>query len=303
MPNRILKDSICTSPNIDTLSRDAEVFFYRLLVQCDDFGRMDARTPILRAKCYPLQIDRVTPDHIKAWLQELVQANLVTIYTVDGGDYLQMRTWERHQQIRAKRSKYPDMPSDDINCNQVQSDAPPIQSNPIQSESESESESKNESNRADGLTDKGEDAKEQTAPHVLPQPAPTTPQRTDTELTQAISAKLTDVGVGLSVYIVDTYVAAAQEFGIHAALGGIQAAADKQKQHTTSYVLACIRNKASGDNRKGGKPTNGYVTSEDQAKQQADLKAAKSRINTAQKLGMQPRASDVQMVERLGAAH
>ena len=39
MPNRILKDSICTSPNIDTLSREAEVFFYRLLVQCDDHGR------------------------------------------------------------------------------------------------------------------------------------------------------------------------------------------------------------------------------------------------------------------------
>ena len=51
MPNRILKDSICTSPNIDRVDRDAEVFFYRLIVRCDDFGRMDARLPILRAKC------------------------------------------------------------------------------------------------------------------------------------------------------------------------------------------------------------------------------------------------------------
>ena len=145
MPNRILKDSICTSPNIDALSRDAEVFFYRLLVQCDDFGRMDARPAILRAKCYPLQIDTVTQESVKGWLAELVRAELVVTYTVDGGDYLQFRTWERHQQIRAKRSKYPDMiasdsngnqdvKSSDINCNQVQANVPVIQSNPIQLE-------------------------------------------------------------------------------------------------------------------------------------------------------------------------
>ena len=134
MPNRILKDSICTSPNIDVLSREAEVFFYRLLVQCDDYGRMDARPAILRAKCYPLQVDTVSQDTIKQWLVDLVRAELVIVYTVNGCDYVQMRTWDKHQQIRAKRSKYPDMQSSDINCNQVQSDAPVIQSNPIQVE-------------------------------------------------------------------------------------------------------------------------------------------------------------------------
>ena len=133
MPNRILKDSICTSPNIDALSREAEVFFYRLLVQCDDYGRMDARPAILRAKCYPLQVDSVTQDNIRRWFDELVQAELVIPYHADGGDYLQMRTWERHQQIRAKRSKYPDMQASDINCNQMITDAPVFE-NPIQSE-------------------------------------------------------------------------------------------------------------------------------------------------------------------------
>ena len=131
MPNRILKDSICTSPNVDALSREAEVFFYRLLVQCDDYGRMDARPAILRAKCYPLQIDRVGQGDVQAWLTELVAADLVTVYTADGGTYLQMRTWERHQQVRAKRSKYPPMQSSDINCNQVIANVPVIQSNPI----------------------------------------------------------------------------------------------------------------------------------------------------------------------------
>ena len=35
MPNRILKDSICTSETIEGLTDAEEVFFYRLLVQCD----------------------------------------------------------------------------------------------------------------------------------------------------------------------------------------------------------------------------------------------------------------------------
>lgn len=136
MPNRILKDSICTSPNIDALGRDAEVFFYRLIVQCDDFGRMDARLPILRAKCYPLQIGIVSEDDIGAWLNELEAAKLVTVYTVDGQVYLQMRTWDKHQQVRAKRSKYPSLQDSDNNGNHLIADAikclrNPIQSNPI----------------------------------------------------------------------------------------------------------------------------------------------------------------------------
>jgi hypothetical protein len=141
MPNRILKDSVCTSPNIDALSREAEVFFYRLIVQCDDFGRMDARLPILRAKCYPLQIDKVTEKHVNAWLNELAKADLVTLYVVGGQTYLQMATWERHQQVRAKRSKYPNPPELAINCNQLIADAPVIQSNPIQSEQHLQSQS------------------------------------------------------------------------------------------------------------------------------------------------------------------
>lgn len=135
MPNRILKDSICTSPNIDQLSRNAEVFFYRLIVQCDDFGRMDARRAILRAKCYPLQIERVSESDITLWLLELEHAKLVTIYTVDDQDYLQMRTWDKHQQVRAKRSKYPSLPDDDISSYHLISNDSKCTRNPIQSES------------------------------------------------------------------------------------------------------------------------------------------------------------------------
>lgn len=156
MPNRIIKESICTSPNLNELPIEAEVFFYRLLVNCDDYGRMDGRPAILRSRCYPLRLDEVKDSDVEAWLQCLVSNKLIITYAVDGQRYLQVSTWDRHQQIRAKRSKYPDpnghlkthgtfceqVIADDSKCSHQQviaddSKCPrnPIQSNPIQSES------------------------------------------------------------------------------------------------------------------------------------------------------------------------
>jgi hypothetical protein len=139
MPNRIIKESICTSDEIDQLKPEEEIFFYRLIVNCDDFGRMDARTSILRAKCFPLKLDKVKDKDIETWLRKLLELQLIILYEVDSKPYLQMATWEKHQQIRAKRSKFPSidegMISNDINCNQKIANVPVIQSNPIQSES------------------------------------------------------------------------------------------------------------------------------------------------------------------------
>lgn len=139
MPNRIIKESICTSDNLDALSWFEEVLFYRLIVNCDDFGRMDARPPILRARLFPLKT--VTEKQISSALQSLRSAGIIDLYAVDGRSFLQMRTWERHQQLRAKKSKYPSpdgnltapdsicnqMISNDINRNQMQANVPVIQ--------------------------------------------------------------------------------------------------------------------------------------------------------------------------------
>jgi hypothetical protein len=141
MPNRILKDSICTSDNLDQLSPEAEVFWYRLLVQCDDYGRFDARPAILRARCFPLKLATVTDKHITTWLAELVNARLIWLYESDSKQYLQVTNWDKHQQVRAKKSKYPHPISNDNNCNQLLEHVPVIQSNPIQSESYSYSDS------------------------------------------------------------------------------------------------------------------------------------------------------------------
>lgn len=134
MPNRILKESICTSDEIDRLTEAEEVFFYRLMVVCDDFGCMDARPAIIKARCYPLK--SITIKSIQALLTGLEAVGLIETYTVGGKPYLHVSKWEQHQQIRAKRAKYP-LPkeADASNGNQLQADDSKCHRNPIQSKS------------------------------------------------------------------------------------------------------------------------------------------------------------------------
>lgn len=149
MPNRIIKESICYSEDIEKLNAAEEVFFYRLIVNCDDYGRMDARLPILKARLYPLK-DNMKSSDIKRYLMKLADIKpepLIILYKKNGIEYLQMVKWEKHQQIRAQRSKYPSLKdadknliSDDINRNHMIAyvpENPNPNPNPIR-ESESE---------------------------------------------------------------------------------------------------------------------------------------------------------------------
>lgn len=135
MPNRIIKESICTSENIDQLTEFQEVFFYRLMVNCDDFGRFDARPKLLSSRLFPLR--DISTEMVVETLNALRDADLIILYEVGGHPYLQMKTWDKHQQARATKSKYPSfgesvlqdadiscnqLQSNDINCNQDQSD-------------------------------------------------------------------------------------------------------------------------------------------------------------------------------------
>jgi len=150
MPNRILKESIRTSETINQLRPEEEVFFYRLLTACDDYGRFDGRIEIIRATCFPLRLDHVSNEDVRKWLNKLIKVGLVALYSVDNRPYLQIVTWERHQQIRAKRSKYPapetaceQVLANDIMFNQSLTSAGTC---PRESESESKSESEREIN-------------------------------------------------------------------------------------------------------------------------------------------------------------
>ena len=143
MPNRILKESICTSDSVDSLSWFEEVLFYRLIVNCDDYGRFDGRPAIIKNRLFPLK-ESLTAKAISKAVNTLVTAGLVVLYEFEGKPYLYLPTWNDHQNVRAKRSKYPSpegcvIAHENI-CNHMYADVPVIQS-----ESESKSESKSES--------------------------------------------------------------------------------------------------------------------------------------------------------------
>lgn len=108
MPNRLLREGICTSDAINSLTTEEEVLFYRLLVVVDDFGYMDARPAIVKAECFPLR-DTVIPAKVEAWLVALAGAGLIVRYQSGGKPYLAIAKWEHR--IRS-RQKYPG-PQDD----------------------------------------------------------------------------------------------------------------------------------------------------------------------------------------------
>lgn len=133
MPNRIIKESICTSENLNNLESDAEIFFYRLIVACDDYGIFYANPSLLRSKCFPLKVDKIKDKDVEKWTNALVNAGLIFLYEYEGRTYLKMSKWEQHQQVRSKKSKFPTpdiegvhLISNDINGNQMISNVPVI---------------------------------------------------------------------------------------------------------------------------------------------------------------------------------
>lgn len=126
MPDRIIKESICTSDTLNQLTDFEERFWHRLTVNCDDYGRFDARPAVLKARLFPL-MDGKTQKNMIDTLNRLASVGLVELYEVDGRPFLHVVTWDKYQRIRAKRSKFPE--PDGI-CRQLPSNVSVIQSNP-----------------------------------------------------------------------------------------------------------------------------------------------------------------------------
>lgn len=116
MPNRILKESICVSDDIDRLNWFEEVLFYRLIVACDDFGRYDGRPAIIKNRLFPLK-ESLTLKQVTSGLKTLASVGLVAMYEYDGKPFLHLPSWDDHQTRRASKSKYPD-PADST-CKQM----------------------------------------------------------------------------------------------------------------------------------------------------------------------------------------
>ena len=139
MPNRIIKESLCSSEKIASLSDFEFRLWVGLITQVDDAGRGDARPAIIKGRVFPFR-ERLSIKDIDAALQALAAKGCVSLYTVDGKPYFLFPGWVKHQRVRDCKPKYPEPPE---NLNLPQSAAScgelPQSAALIQSESESKS--------------------------------------------------------------------------------------------------------------------------------------------------------------------
>lgn len=105
MPNRILRPWI-DSEAVNSLSEGAEVFFIRLIMCADDYGRFYGTPLLLKSYLYPMKDKRVAD--ISRLIAECVRAGLIADYEVSGKRYIQIVKFR--QQVRRRESKFPPPP-------------------------------------------------------------------------------------------------------------------------------------------------------------------------------------------------
>lgn len=110
MPNRILRD-YTDSLKIDSLDMLSELFFVRLIMKVDDFGRFHANPKLVKSALFPYRIDSIKDAQIASCINNCAKAGLIQCYHVNGMDYLQIENF--NQRLRLKTSKFPAPPSND----------------------------------------------------------------------------------------------------------------------------------------------------------------------------------------------
>lgn len=107
MPNRIIKESMCSSEKIAGLTDFEFRLWIGLITQADDAGRGDARPAIIKGRVFPFR-ERLSIKDIDAALQVLAAKGCVSLYTVDGKPYFLFPGWVKHQRVRDCKPKYPE---------------------------------------------------------------------------------------------------------------------------------------------------------------------------------------------------
>lgn len=117
MPNRILKESICTSKNLTNCSIFAQDLYKRLITYADDYGRFNADTQIMIARLYPRELNTLTEEDVVNGLVELVGVEKIFFYVSSARKdvYGCFPNWSEHQRVRDSKAKCPDPEDTDVN--------------------------------------------------------------------------------------------------------------------------------------------------------------------------------------------
>ncbi|PSH38348.1 hypothetical protein BA192_07870 [Yersinia pseudotuberculosis] len=97
--SRNIKPGFFTNDELAECSPYARLLFAGLWTIADKEGRLDDRPKKIKALVLPF--DNVDCDEL---LQQLHQHNFITRYSVDGGAYVQINNWKKHQNPHCKES-------------------------------------------------------------------------------------------------------------------------------------------------------------------------------------------------------
>lgn len=94
---RTLKPTIWESEQVAELPAEVQILFIGLITQADDEGRQKGSPQLVRSKIFPYA--DYSLQRIREWLRKLVEADLIHWYTVDGREFIELPTWEKHQRV------------------------------------------------------------------------------------------------------------------------------------------------------------------------------------------------------------
>jgi hypothetical protein len=107
VPDRIVRDELLTSERYWQCSPEARNLYLSIILSADDLARYTGSVFALRSRCMAGTVSAEIVGKLKA---ELVAADLIRPYQVDGKDFLFIPRF-RQRQRHVKRSRYPEPPN------------------------------------------------------------------------------------------------------------------------------------------------------------------------------------------------
>lgn len=116
---RMLSKSISISEQVNDLSDFAALLFTWMIPHADDWGILPGSTKKIKALVIPMR--KQAPKDVEKALYELVSAELIWWYEVEGERYIQFRKWDKHQEGLHKRTKpkFPEFPGSSGNVPEI----------------------------------------------------------------------------------------------------------------------------------------------------------------------------------------
>jgi hypothetical protein len=107
MPTRLIREGIIDSRAVNALTEAAEIIYRRLMSVVDDYGRFEADAELIRARCFPRQLERWKPERVEKYLAECATVNdgespLLTVYHAGTRKYLQINNFGQRVQSKSK---------------------------------------------------------------------------------------------------------------------------------------------------------------------------------------------------------